>query len=86
MNNLSVNPEGIGHDFPPSLSSDIDIGDRLVIEIPVQATKGQYCIPLDQFHGKDRRIRLVLIDEVLEDWTGLVHARAWETQSHDTII
>jgi hypothetical protein len=85
-NNMSVNPEGIGHDFPESLINDIDIGDITVIKSAVQATKGQYRIPLDQFHGKDRRIRLTLIDEGLEDRTAVVHARVLETQSHDTII
>jgi hypothetical protein len=82
-NNLSVNAKGIGLDYPVSLINDIDIGDSTVKKILVQATKGQYCFPLDQFHGKDRSIRLKLIDEVLED---TVLARTLDTQSHDTII
>jgi hypothetical protein len=73
-------------DFPVSLINDPEIGDSTCIKILAQATKGYMCIPLNQFHGKDRGIRLMLTDEVLEDRKGIVRAQALESHSHDTIF
>ena len=84
-NTLSTNVKGIEGGLPVSLFTDWQIRDLTCIKIRVQVSKAQLCTTGSQLHSKERRIRLTLSDEALEDWRRIVLADALETHSHETV-